>query len=73
MGDPTSSYATGGIALRVSGALKPYHHDKVRTSSVEILNNKTPGSIRGEEFIDQLRDYRFLNKNILWVVIILGY
>jgi hypothetical protein len=31
MGDPTSSYATAGIALRVSGALKPHHHDKVET------------------------------------------
>jgi hypothetical protein len=31
---PTSSYATTGIALRVSGALKPHHHDKVETSSM---------------------------------------
>jgi hypothetical protein len=29
MGDPTSSYATTGISLRVSGALKPHHHNKV--------------------------------------------
>jgi hypothetical protein len=34
MGDPTSSYATAGIALRVSGALKIHHHDKVETPSV---------------------------------------
>jgi hypothetical protein len=34
MGDPTSSYATAGIALRVSGALKPQRHDKVETPSV---------------------------------------
>jgi hypothetical protein len=34
MGVPTSSYATAGIALRVSGALKPHHHDKVETPSV---------------------------------------
>jgi hypothetical protein len=34
MGDPTSSYATTGIALRVSGALKPNHHDKAETPSV---------------------------------------
>jgi hypothetical protein len=34
MGDPTSSYATAGIALRVSGALKLHHHDKVETPSV---------------------------------------
>jgi hypothetical protein len=26
---PTSSCATAGIVLRVSGALKPHHHDKV--------------------------------------------
>jgi hypothetical protein len=29
MGGLTSSYATAGIALKVSGALKPHHHDKV--------------------------------------------
>jgi hypothetical protein len=34
MGDPTSSYVTAGIALRVSGALKPHHHGKVETPSV---------------------------------------
>jgi hypothetical protein len=34
MSDPTSSYATAGIALRVSGALKPHHHDKAETQSV---------------------------------------
>jgi hypothetical protein len=44
MGDPISSYATAGIALRVSGALKPHHHDKVETPSVGLpcvssLNN----------------------------------
>jgi hypothetical protein len=33
IGDPTSSYATSGIALRVSGALKLHHHDKVETPS----------------------------------------
>jgi hypothetical protein len=37
MGDPTSSYATAGIALRVSGALKPHHHDKVEIPSVVSL------------------------------------
>jgi hypothetical protein len=34
MGDPTSSYATAGIVLRVSGALKPHHHVTVETPSV---------------------------------------
>jgi hypothetical protein len=34
MGAPTSSYATAGIALRVSGAVKPHHQDKVETPSV---------------------------------------
>jgi hypothetical protein len=36
IGDPTSSYATAGIALKVSRALKPHHHDKVETPSVGI-------------------------------------
>jgi hypothetical protein len=40
MGDPASSYATAGIALRVSGALKPHHHDKVETPSVGKLFSK---------------------------------
>jgi hypothetical protein len=34
MGDPTSSYATAGIALRVLGELKPHHHNKVEIPSV---------------------------------------
>jgi hypothetical protein len=34
MGGPTSSYATVGTALRVSGALKPHHHGKVVIASV---------------------------------------
>jgi hypothetical protein len=34
LGGPTSSYATAGIALGVSGALKPHHHDKVGITSV---------------------------------------
>jgi hypothetical protein len=34
MGDPTSSYATARIVLRVSGALKPHHQDKVETPLV---------------------------------------
>jgi hypothetical protein len=39
MGDPTSNYATAGIALRVSGALKPHHHDKVETPLVGIRSS----------------------------------
>jgi hypothetical protein len=39
MGDPTSSYATTGIALRVLGALKPHHHDKVETPLVRYENS----------------------------------
>jgi hypothetical protein len=31
LGDPASSYATNDIALRVIGACKPHHHDKVET------------------------------------------
>jgi hypothetical protein len=38
IGAPNSSYATAGIALRVSGALKPYHHDKMETPSVGSSN-----------------------------------
>jgi hypothetical protein len=34
MGDSTSNYATADIALRVSAALKPHHHDKMDTPSV---------------------------------------
>jgi hypothetical protein len=45
MGDPTSSYATAGIALRVSGALKHHHHDKVETPSVGISSITPPSSL----------------------------
>jgi hypothetical protein len=38
MGGPTSSYATAGIALRVSGTFKPDHHDKVETPSVRFTD-----------------------------------
>jgi hypothetical protein len=37
MGDPTSSYATGGIALRVLRVLKTHHYVKVETPSVGEL------------------------------------
>jgi hypothetical protein len=37
MDDPNSSYATAGIALRVSGALKPHHHDKVEIPSAGLF------------------------------------
>jgi hypothetical protein len=33
MCDPTSTYATAGVALRVSGALKLQYHDKVERPS----------------------------------------
>jgi hypothetical protein len=36
-GGPTSSYATAGIALRVSGALKLQHHDKVEIPLVGYI------------------------------------
>ena len=35
-GDPTSSYVTGGIALRVTGVLKLPFHDKVEVPTGEI-------------------------------------
>jgi hypothetical protein len=34
MGDPTNSYATARITLKVSGAFKSHHHDKVETPSL---------------------------------------
>jgi hypothetical protein len=37
MGGPTSSYDTAGIALRVSGALKPHHHDKVEIEDEDVF------------------------------------
>jgi hypothetical protein len=36
LGDPTSSYATTIIALRVSGGLKPHHHNKVWLASMGV-------------------------------------
>jgi hypothetical protein len=66
MGDPTSSYATAGIALRVSGALKPYHHDRVETQSVGLTTTlpflSLPENGIGAEAWDStiLYDNRFL-------------
>jgi hypothetical protein len=37
MDGPTSIYATTDIALRVSGTLKPHHHDKVEIPLVGWL------------------------------------
>jgi hypothetical protein len=31
LGDPTNSYATADIALRVIGERKPHHEDKIET------------------------------------------
>jgi hypothetical protein len=47
MCDRTSSYATAGIALRVSGALKPHHHDKAETPSMGDLYNHSPIHLHG--------------------------
>jgi hypothetical protein len=62
MSDSTSSYATAGIALRVSGALKPHHHDKVETPSVGELgacyavNSLGQGSVnRGATVVSRAR------------------
>jgi hypothetical protein len=52
--DPTSSYATAGIPLRVSGALKPHHHDKVETPSMGPFFFYTP-HIFGLTSIHQVR------------------
>jgi hypothetical protein len=48
LGSTTSSYATAGIALRVSGALKPHHHDKVGIASIAWFHyHKVHGDMRG--------------------------
>jgi hypothetical protein len=33
VGDPAGSNATAGLALRVTGTHKPFHHDKVEIPS----------------------------------------
>jgi hypothetical protein len=45
-GGPTSSYVTAGIALRVSGALKPHHHDKVEIPLVGVGKLKGADSVK---------------------------
>jgi hypothetical protein len=37
LGGSTSSFATAGIALRVSGALRPHHDDKVGIASMGLM------------------------------------
>jgi hypothetical protein len=46
LGSATSSYATVGIALRVSVALKHHHHDKVGIASVGRLQDYLPIKIK---------------------------
>jgi hypothetical protein len=48
MGDPTSNYTTTSIALRVSGALKPHHHDKVETPSVVPFESRLGKKKKGK-------------------------
>jgi len=50
---PASSYATAGIALRVIGALKPPHHDKVEAP---ILFNLYSECLT-KEVLDGLGDF----------------
>jgi hypothetical protein len=57
MGDPTSSYTTASIALRVLEALKPHHHDKVETQSVGISVSYTLKSAR------KSKQFIFLGRN----------
>jgi hypothetical protein len=72
MGHPTSSYATAGIALRVSGALKPHHHDKLETSSLGLIPY-TPVEVNvliqarsREQFIHRVltQNTKLLNKEV---------
>jgi hypothetical protein len=65
MGAPTSSYATACVALRVSGALKPHHHDKVETPSLGIAerykeNNVVAADCDMTEFSAEYCDFIFI-------------
>jgi hypothetical protein len=66
MSAPTSSYATAGTALRVSGALKPHHHDKVETRSVG-KNKIYPFEFRKLKTEVFTKSCRWLQK-IIWLV-----
>jgi hypothetical protein len=61
MGAPTSSYATAGITIRVSGALKPHHHDKVETPLVGLVFYIT-FLISTDENISGFESHQNLNK-----------
>jgi hypothetical protein len=45
IGDPTSSYATAGIALRTIGTRKPHHYIKV-------------GITAGKDYLHSFNDHR---------------
>jgi hypothetical protein len=62
MGDPTSGYATGGIALRVIGVFKLPYHDKVGATIGE--NRKSVACICGINFSLRHRN-KYLSKH-LW-------
>jgi hypothetical protein len=57
MGDSTSSYATACIALGISGALKPHHHDKVETPSVGLYMYYSDWKLPFFEGLEDLTNY----------------
>jgi hypothetical protein len=61
MGDPPSSYATAGRALRVSGALKLHNHDKVETPSVGILQTTVLIIMALQPFVGPWPIFQFLD------------
>jgi hypothetical protein len=52
LGDPANSYATTDIILRVIGARKPHHHDKVKTHGEgEIIERRNKFTVLYLNFI----------------------
>jgi hypothetical protein len=64
MGDATSSYATAGIPLRASEALKPHHHDEVETPSVGRIINWKGFKRKPPSFNLVLRHFSVVNTRI---------
>jgi hypothetical protein len=61
-GDPVSSYATAGVALRVPGILKPPHHDEVETPTRRASEKTRKMTVKIFALSADIRTGNFLNK-----------
>jgi hypothetical protein len=62
LGDPASTYATTDIALRVIGARKPHHHDKVETHGgfIWIIHKNPDRASQETDYVSAAKPIRLM-------------